>query len=57
MLYNYLLDVKSCRVYSIDLKGMVVIFDEVYNVEKMCEELVFFDLIFYDLVLGLDVID
>ncbi|XP_033043036.1 regulator of telomere elongation helicase 1 isoform X4 [Trachypithecus francoisi] len=57
MPYNYLLDAKSRRAHSIDLKGMVVIFDEAHNVEKMCEESASFDLTPHDLASGLDVID
>ncbi|XP_006873443.1 PREDICTED: regulator of telomere elongation helicase 1 [Chrysochloris asiatica] len=57
MPYNYLLDPKSRRAHSIDLKGTVVIFDEAHNVEKMCEESASFDLTPHDLASGLDVID
>ncbi|XP_073861806.1 regulator of telomere elongation helicase 1 isoform X5 [Macaca fascicularis] len=57
MPYNYLLDAKSRRAHSIDLKGTVVIFDEAHNVEKMCEESASFDLTPHDLASGLDVID
>ncbi|XP_062949511.1 LOW QUALITY PROTEIN: regulator of telomere elongation helicase 1 [Cynocephalus volans] len=57
MPYNYLLDAKSRRAHNIDLKGMVVIFDEAHNVEKMCEESASFDLTPHDMALGLDVID
>ncbi|XP_022350036.1 regulator of telomere elongation helicase 1 isoform X2 [Enhydra lutris kenyoni] len=55
--YNYLLDAKSRRAHSIDLKGTVVIFDEAHNVEKMCEETASFDLTPHDLASGLDVLD
>ncbi|CAI9154313.1 unnamed protein product [Rangifer tarandus platyrhynchus] len=57
MPYNYLLDAKSRRAHSIDLKGTVVIFDEAHNVEKMCEEAASFDLTPHDVASGLDVID
>ncbi|XP_049724811.1 regulator of telomere elongation helicase 1 isoform X3 [Elephas maximus indicus] len=57
MPYNYLLDPKSRRAHSVDLKGTVVIFDEAHNVEKMCEESASFDLTPHDLASGLDVID
>nr|XP_021528107.1 regulator of telomere elongation helicase 1 [Aotus nancymaae] len=57
MPYNYLLDAKSRRAHSVDLKGTVVIFDEAHNVEKMCEESASFDLTPHDLASGLDVID
>ncbi|XP_036085024.1 regulator of telomere elongation helicase 1 isoform X6 [Rousettus aegyptiacus] len=57
MPYNYLLDAKSRRAHSIDLKGTVVIFDEAHNVEKMCEESASFDLTPHDLASGLDIID
>ncbi|XP_007952887.2 regulator of telomere elongation helicase 1 [Orycteropus afer afer] len=57
MPYNYLLDPKSRRAHSIDLKGTVVIFDEAHNVEKMCEESASFDLTPHDLASGLGVID
>ncbi|XP_045152856.1 regulator of telomere elongation helicase 1 isoform X1 [Echinops telfairi] len=57
MPYNYLLDPKSRRAHSIDLKGTVVIFDEAHNVEKMCEESASFDLTPQDLASGLDAID
>nr|XP_036862434.1 regulator of telomere elongation helicase 1 isoform X6 [Manis javanica] len=57
MPYNYLLDAKSRRAHSIDLKGTVVIFDEAHNVEKMCEEAASFDLTPHDVASGLAVID
>nr|XP_054112908.1 regulator of telomere elongation helicase 1 isoform X16 [Callithrix jacchus] len=57
MPYNYLLDAKSRRAHSIDLKGTVVILDEAHNVEKICEESASFDLTPQDLASGLDVID
>ncbi|XP_034495717.1 regulator of telomere elongation helicase 1 isoform X6 [Ailuropoda melanoleuca] len=57
MPYNYLLDAKSRRAHSIDLKGTIVIFDEAHNVEKMCEETASFDLTPHDLASGLDAID
>ncbi|CAD7669125.1 unnamed protein product [Nyctereutes procyonoides] len=57
MPYNYLLDTKSRRAHSIDLKGTVVIFDEAHNVEKMCEETASFDLTPHDVASGLDVLD
>ncbi|XP_029467005.1 LOW QUALITY PROTEIN: regulator of telomere elongation helicase 1 [Rhinatrema bivittatum] len=57
MPYNYLLDPKSRRAHSIDLKGMVVIFDEAHNVERMCEESASFDLTPYDLASGIDAIN
>ncbi|XP_045650559.1 regulator of telomere elongation helicase 1 isoform X3 [Ursus americanus] len=57
MPYNYLLDAKSRRAHSIDLKGTIVIFDEAHNVEKMCEETASFDLTPHDLASGLDAVD
>uniref|UniRef100_A0A2I3TE43 Helicase ATP-binding domain-containing protein n=1 Tax=Pan troglodytes TaxID=9598 RepID=A0A2I3TE43_PANTR len=54
--YSYLLDAKSRRAHNIDLKGMVVIFDETHKVE-MCEGLASFDLTPHDPSSGLDVID
>nr|XP_051685061.1 regulator of telomere elongation helicase 1 isoform X1 [Oryctolagus cuniculus] len=57
MPYNYLLDAKSRRAHSIDLKGTVVILDEAHNVEKMCEESASFDLTPRDLASGLEAID
>ncbi|XP_030069304.1 regulator of telomere elongation helicase 1 [Microcaecilia unicolor] len=57
MPYNYLLDTKSRRAHSIDLKGTVVIFDEAHNVERMCEESASFDLTPHDLASGIDAIN
>ncbi|XP_043912911.1 regulator of telomere elongation helicase 1 [Protopterus annectens] len=57
MPYNYLLDPKSRRAHSLDLKGAVVIFDEAHNVEKMCEESSSFDLTPYDLATGIDAVN
>ncbi|XP_037666909.1 regulator of telomere elongation helicase 1 isoform X3 [Choloepus didactylus] len=54
MPYNYLLDAKSRRAHSIDLKGAVVIFDEAHNLEKMCEESASFDLTPHDVASALD---
>ncbi|XP_028629854.1 regulator of telomere elongation helicase 1 isoform X2 [Grammomys surdaster] len=57
MPYNYLLDAKSRKAHSIDLKGTVVIFDEAHNVEKICEESASFDLTPRDVASGLEVIN
>ncbi|XP_076973603.1 regulator of telomere elongation helicase 1 isoform X2 [Tamandua tetradactyla] len=57
MPYNYLLDSKSRRAHSIDLKGAVVVFDEAHNLEKMCEESASFDLTPRDVASALDVMD
>ncbi|XP_069506993.1 regulator of telomere elongation helicase 1 isoform X2 [Ambystoma mexicanum] len=56
MPYNYLLDLKSRRAHSIDLKGTVLIFDEAHNVERMCEESASFDLTPYDLASAMEAI-
>uniref|UniRef100_A0A8C6H5G9 Regulator of telomere elongation helicase 1 n=1 Tax=Mus spicilegus TaxID=10103 RepID=A0A8C6H5G9_MUSSI len=57
MPYNYLLDAKSRKAHSIDLKGTVVIFDEAHNVEKICEESASFDLTPRDVASGLEIIN
>uniref|UniRef100_A0A3B3SL80 Regulator of telomere elongation helicase 1 n=1 Tax=Paramormyrops kingsleyae TaxID=1676925 RepID=A0A3B3SL80_9TELE len=57
MPYNYLLDAKSRRAHSIELKGAVVIFDEAHNVEKMCEESSSFDLTPFDLASAIETVD
>ncbi|XP_038577509.1 regulator of telomere elongation helicase 1 isoform X2 [Micropterus salmoides] len=57
MPYNYLLDPKSRRAHSIELKGAVVIFDEAHNVEKTCEESTSFDLTPYDLASAITAVD
>ncbi|KTG38108.1 hypothetical protein cypCar_00004196 [Cyprinus carpio] len=57
MPYNNLLDPKSRRAHSIELKGAVVIFDEAHNVEKMCEESTSFDLTPYDLISAIKAVD
>ncbi|TRY98694.1 hypothetical protein DNTS_004808 [Danionella cerebrum] len=57
MPYNYLLDPKSRRAHSIELKGAVVIFDEAHNVERMCEESTSFDLTPHDLISAIEAVD
>ncbi|XP_063152947.1 regulator of telomere elongation helicase 1 isoform X3 [Candoia aspera] len=57
MPYNYLLDSKSRRAHSLDLKGTVVILDEAHNVERLCEELTSFDLTPYDLASAVDAVN
>ncbi|XP_031983093.1 regulator of telomere elongation helicase 1 isoform X1 [Corvus moneduloides] len=57
MPYNYLLDSKSRKSHSLDLKGTVVILDEAHNVEKLCEESSSFDLTPYDLASAMDAIN
>ncbi|XP_056130161.1 regulator of telomere elongation helicase 1 [Lampris incognitus] len=57
MPYNYLLDPKSRRAHSLDLKGAVIIFDEAHNVERTCEESTSFDLSPYDLASAISAVD
>ncbi|KFV68203.1 Regulator of telomere elongation helicase 1, partial [Dryobates pubescens] len=57
MPYNYLLDSKSRKSHSLDLKGTVVILDEAHNVERLCEESASFDLTPYDLASAMDAVN
>ncbi|XP_033922812.1 regulator of telomere elongation helicase 1 [Melopsittacus undulatus] len=57
MPYNYLLDSKSRKAHSLDLRGTVVILDEAHNVERLCEESSSFDLTPYDLASAIDTVD
>ncbi|XP_035666303.1 regulator of telomere elongation helicase 1-like isoform X1 [Branchiostoma floridae] len=57
MPYNYLLDPKSRKAHSVDLKSHIVVFDEAHNLEKMCEESSSFDLTSYDLASCVEELD
>ncbi|XP_019645194.1 PREDICTED: regulator of telomere elongation helicase 1-like [Branchiostoma belcheri] len=57
MPYNYLLDPKSRKAHSVDLKNHIIVFDEAHNLEKMCEESSSFDLTAYDLASCVEELD